>query len=481
MADRRFRLALAVCCTAVFMVGLDSTALNVALPAIQRELHASVAGMQWTLDAYNMLVASLIMLAGSVADRVGRRRVLLAGFALFAAGSALCGLASSTGGLIAFRAVQGLGGAALGPVSLSVISQVAPDRAHRARAIGVWTASFAVGMAAGPLLGGVLVSAAGWRSVFWINVPVGLAVLALAARRLPESRAAVRRRFDAVGQLLVVALLGPLTYAIIDAPHRGFRAPAVLAAAAVAAAALAGLVVYERRRADPLIDPRFFRSAPFGGAVVISLGAFAVLGGYLFLSTLYLQDARGLSALAAGVWTLPMPLATVVCAPLAGRLLARRGPRPPLVLAGAALAAGALLIALFGAGSDALPFLAGSACVGAGVGLVDVPATHLAVAGMPHDRAGVASAVSTTSCRVGLSLGVALAGAVLAASLPGGTAPGVAAFTAAAGPAWWLLTGCGALVLVLGAVVTGSWARGTAHRVRSALPEERVMSASRAG
>ncbi|KNB54264.1 MFS transporter [Streptomyces caatingaensis] len=456
------------------MVGLDSTALNVALPAVQRELHASVAGMQWTLDAYNMLVASLIMFAGSAADRTGRRRVLLAGFALFSAGSALCGLASSTGELIAFRAVQGLGGAALAPVSLSVISHVAPDRARRARAIGVWTASFAIGMAAGPLLGGVLVSAAGWRSVFWINLPVGLGALVLAARRLPESRAAVRRRFDVVGQLLVIALLGPLTYAIIDAPHRGFRAPAVLAAVAVAAGALAGLVAYERRRADPLIDPRFFRSAPFSGAVVVSLGAFAVLGGYLFLGTLYLQDARGLSPLAAGVWTLPLPLATVACAPLAGRLLARRGPRPPLVLAGAALTAGTLLPALSGPGPAALPFLAGSACVGAGIGLVDVPATHLAVAGMPPDRAGVASAVSTTSCRVGVSLGVALAGAALAASLPAGAAPGLTAFTTAAGPAWWLLTGCAALVLSLGALVTGARARATAHRA-SSRPRERAM------
>ncbi|WP_312018576.1 MFS transporter [Streptomyces sp. I05A-00742] len=468
-AGRRCRApALAVCCLAVFMAGLDSTALNVALPAVQRELHASVAGMQWTMDAYNLMVASLILLAGSVADRAGRRRMLLLGFALFTAGSALCGLASSTGELIAFRAVQGLGGAVLAPVSLSVITHIAPDAARRARAIGAWTASFAVGMAAGPLLGGLLVAGGGWRSVFWINVPVGIAALAFAFRGLPESRAAVPRRPDPVGQLLVIALLGPLTYAVIDAPHRGALAPPVLAAAAVALAAFAGLAAYERRRAEPLIDPRFFRSVPFSGAVVISLSAFAVLGGFLFLSTLYLQDARGLSPLVAGLWTLPMPAATVAAAPLAGRLQGRLGSRTPLVLAGAALAAGSLLFAVCGTDCCVGATIAGYACIGAGIGLVDVPATHLAVDGMPAARAGVASGISTTSCRVGVSLGVAAIGAVLSAGLPGGTAPGVTAFADAARPAWWLMGACGAVVMLLGALVTGDRARRTARRAHTA-------------
>ncbi|MGK5638130.1 MFS transporter [Streptomyces sp. URMC 126] len=453
-AGRRCRSALVVCCLAVFMVGLDSTALNVALPAVRRELNASVPATQWMMDAYNLLVASLILLAGSVADRAGHRRLLLLGFALFTAGSALCGLASSAGELIIFRAVQGLGGAVLAPVSLSVITHVAPDKAYRARAIGAWTAAFAVGMAAGPLLGGLLVAGGGWRTVFWINVPVGAAALTFAVRGLPASRAAVARRPDPVGQVLLIALLGPLTYAVIDAPHRGVLAPPVLTAAAVAAAALAGLVVYERRRTEPLIDLRCFRSVPFSGAVVISLNSFAVLGGFLFLSTFYLQDARGLSPLLAGLWTLPMPAAAVAFAPLAGRIQGRRGPRIPLTLAGAALAAGSLLFAVGGTDCGTVPTVIGYACVGAGIGLVDVPATHLAVDGMPRERAGVASGISTTSCRVGVSLGVAVIGAVLSAGLPPGSAPGVARFADAAGPAWWLMGACGALVMLLGALVT---------------------------
>lgn len=466
-------MVLAICCLAVFMVGLDSTALNVALPAIQRELHASVSGLQWTIDTYNLLVASLMVLAGATADRIGRRRVFLAGFLVFTAGSVLCGLASTVGQLVACRAVQALGGAILGPVCLSIITHAVPDELRRAHAIGVWTSAFAMGMAAGPLLGGALVSGAGWRSVFWINLPVGLAALALAARYVPESRAEVSRRFDVIGQLLVVALLGPLTFAITDAPHRGLFAAPVLVCGTVALAALAGLLGYERRLAEPLIDLRFFRSAPFSGSVAISLCAFATLGGFLFLSTLDLQNARGFSPLAAGLRVLPMPVMTVICAPLSGWLVSRRGPRTPLLLAGAALTAGGLVFALCGTECrGALPVL-GYVCFGAGIGLADVPATGLAVSGMPRARAGVASAITTASCRVGVSLGVAVTGAVLAAGLPDPAHPGPAAFAAAARPAWWIIAGCGAAVLLLGALVTGAWARGTALRaaaLQTALP-----------
>ncbi|MCD9141131.1 MFS transporter [Streptomyces albireticuli] len=458
------RLALTVCCLAVLMVGLDSTALNVALPVMRRELDASIAGLQWVVDAYNLVVAALMLLAGSVGDRTGRRRTLRAGVAAFVAGSALCGLAPGLDTLIGSRVVQALGGAVIAPVSLSVITHTFPDRAERSRAIGMWSGTFGIGLAVGPLVGGVLVAAEGWRSIFWINVPVGLAVLALSARHLPESRTPAPRRTDPLGQFLVIALLGCLTYAVIDAPHRGWASPVVLGCLAVAAASLTTLIPYEHRRRDPLIELGFFRSVPFTGSVVVSLAAFAALGGFLFLSTLYLQDVRGLSALSAGLWMLPMPVATVLLAPVAGRLVARHGPRLPLVLAGLATVLSGLSFAVLHAGSSVALLLLAYGLFGAGVGLVDVPATGLAVAGMPRARAGVASAISTASCRVGVSVGVAVMGAVLSAGL--GRTPGTgdaAVFADATRPAWWIVTGCGAVVAILGVLVTGPRARGTAR------------------
>ncbi|MBB5118764.1 MFS transporter [Streptomyces eurocidicus] len=464
LKSARGRLALTVCCLAVLMVGLDSTALNVALPAMREELGASIAGLQWVVDAYNLVVAALMLLAGSVGDRTGRRRTLRAGVAAFVVGSVLCALAPGLDTLIGSRVVQALGGAVIAPVSLSVITHTFPDAAERSRAIGMWSGTFGIGLAVGPLVGGVLVAAEGWRSIFWINVPVGLAVLALSARHLPESRTPTPRRTDPFGQLLVIALLGCLTYAVIEAPHRGPASPVVLGCLAVAIASLTVLIPYERRRDEPLIELGFFRSVPFSGSVAISLAAFAALGGFLFLSTLYLQGVRGLSALSAGLWMLPMPVMTVLLAPVAGRLVARYGPRLPLVLAGLATVLSGLSFTVLHAGSSVALLLLAYGLFGAGVGLVDVPATGLAVEGMPRARAGVASAISTASCRVGVSLGVAVMGAVLSAGL--GHAPGTgdaARFMDATRPAWWIVTGCGAFVAILGVLVTGARARGTAR------------------
>ncbi|MCD9872488.1 MFS transporter [Streptomyces guryensis] len=467
LSPRRRLLVLAICCMSLLIVSLDVTALNVALPSMQRELHASTAGLQWTIDAYTLVLASLLMLAGSTADRIGRKRIFMAGLIVFTAGSLLCSLAPNLDSLIAFRMIQAVGGSMLNPVAMSIITNTFTAPAERARAIGVWGGVVGISMAAGPLAGGLLVESVGWRSIFWVNLPVGLAALLLTLRYVPESRAPKARRPDPVGQLLVIALFGSLTYAIIEAPNSG--AAFVLPFVAVAVAALAGLLWYEPRRTEPLIDLRFFRSVPFSGATVIAISAFAALGGFLFLSTLYLQNVRGYDALHAGLWMLPMAVPTFLCAPLSGRLVGSRGPRLPLLVAGTAITASAVLFAGFEAETSNVTLFVAYLLFGIGFGFVNAPITNTAVSGMPRSQAGVAAAVASTSRQLGQTLGVAVVGAVLASGVGASSYKDV--FVSASVPGWWILTGCGVAVLVLGALTSGRWARGTAERTAEQLDD----------
>ncbi|MFF5039332.1 MFS transporter [Streptomyces nigra] len=475
-SHRRRLLILAICCMSLLIVSLDNTALNVALPALQSDLHASTSGLQWTIDAYTLVLASLLMLAGSTADRIGRKRVFMAGLVVFTIGSALCSLAPDLNSLIVFRMVQAVGGSMLNPVAMSIITNTFTNPRERARAIGVWGAVVGISMAAGPLIGGLLVETVGWRAIFWVNLPVGLAALLLTLRFVPESRAAKARRADPVGQVLVMLLFGSLTYAIIEAP----TAPAaeVLVFAGLALAALVGLLVHEPRRAEPLIDLRFFRSAPFSGATVIAVSAFAALGGFLFLSTLYLQNVRGLDALHAGLWMLPMAALCFVCAPLAGRVVGNRGPRLPLLMAGASMTASGVLFAAFEAETSNVTLVLGYILFGLGFGFVNAPITNTAVSGMPRAQAGVAAAVASTSRQLGQALGVAVIGAVLASGI--GTTAYRTAFVTAARPAWWIVAACGALVLLVGLLTTGTWARTTAARTADSLETPETRESARA-
>ncbi|WP_328463804.1 MFS transporter [Streptomyces sp. NBC_00448] len=452
---RRRMLILAICCMSLLIVSLDNTILNVALPSMQRDFHASLSGLQWTIDAYLVVIASLLLLSGSTADRIGRKRVFQIGLVVFTLGSALCSLAPGLGWLIAFRMLQAVGGSMLNPVAMSIITNTFDDAKERAKAIGVWGGVVGISMAAGPIIGGALVESVGWRSIFWINLPVGVAALALTARFVPESRAPRPRRIDPVGQVLVIALLGSLTYGIIEGTGAGWGSPLIVGCFVVAAAAVAALARYERRRIDPLIDVRFFRSVPFSGATVIAVCGFAALGGFLFLNTLYLQNTRGLSALDAGLYMVPMAVMCLVFAPLSGRLVGARGPRLPLVLAGITMTASGVLFAGFDAETNNVKLFTAYVLFGIGFGLINAPITNTAVSGMPRAQSGVAAAVASTSRQVGQALGVAVLGAALAAGLHAG--------------AWWIITGCGAAVLLLGILTTGRWARGTAERTASEL------------
>src|ERR1700733_5106913 len=295
LSRRRRWLVPALCCVSLLIVGLDSTIVNVALPSIQRDLHARVSGLQWTVDAYTLVLASFLILAGSAADRVGRRRIFQTGLVLFTLGSLLCSLAPGLDWLVAFRVLQAIGGSMLNPVALSIVSNTFTDTAERARAIGVWGSVFGVSLALGPIVGGALIALVGWRAISWVNVPICLAALVLSTLFVPESRAPRALRPDPVGQVLVITALASLTYAIIEGPGSGWASAKILGLFALAAVAFAGLICYELRHDEPLIEMRCFRSAQFSGATLTAVCAFAALGGFLFLNTLYLQDVRGYS------------------------------------------------------------------------------------------------------------------------------------------------------------------------------------------
>ena len=461
LSRRRRLLILAICCLSLFIVGVDNTIVNVALPSIQRELHAPLSGLQWTVDAYTVVMASFLILAGSTADRFGRRRIFQIGLATFTLGSLLCSLAPGLPWLVAFRMLQAVGGSMMNPVAVSLIANTFTDPRERARAIGIWGGVFGLSIAAGPVLGGLLVDSVGWRGIFWVNIPVGVAAIVLTALFVPESRAAHARRPDPVGQALVITGLAALTYAIIEGPRAGWGSPVILGLFVVAAAAVAGLIVYEPRRREPLLDLRFFRSAPFSGATLIAVSAFAAMGGFLFLNTLYLQDVRGLSALHAGLYTLPLAVMTLLLAPLSGWIISRRGPRLPLLVAGVAMTAGGLLLTGLTPDTSVAWLMAAYVTFGIGSGMVNAPITNTAVSGMPVAQAGVAAAVASTSRQVGQSLGVAVVGSAVASALHGPLRVGL---TQASHAGWWIITGCGVAVLLIGLLTSGRWALATAAR-----------------
>ena len=466
LTHSRRLLVLAICCMSLFIVGLDVTIVNVALPSIGHELHSGVSGLQWTIDAYTLVLASLLMLSGSTADRVGRRRTFQTGLAIFSLGSLLCSVAPGLGWLVAFRMIQAVGGSMLNPVAMSIITNTFIEPKERARAIGVWGGVVGLSMALGPIAGGLLVETVGWRGIFWVNVPVGIAAIVLTALFVPESRAPRARKIDLVGQVLVIVLLASLVYALIEGPGSGWTSATILSSFGLAALALIALALYEPRRTEPLIDLRFFRSAPFSGAVVIAICAFAALGGFLLVNTLYLQEVRGYSPLMAGVYTLPMAAMTAICSPLSGRFVGSRGTRPSLIVAGFGIMAAGLILVHVTAGTATIVLVAAYVAFGLGFGTVNAPITNSTVSGMPRSQAGVAAGVASTSRQVGSSLGVAVIGSTTISALHG---PFRLGFASASHVGWWIVTGCGAAVLGLGLLVSGAWARETARRTASRL------------
>jgi EmrB/QacA subfamily drug resistance transporter len=460
LSRRRRRLVLAICCASILVVVMDISIVNVALPAIRRDLHASESGLQWTIDAYTLVLASFLVMAGSIADRAGRRRVFLVGLAAFGLGSMLCGLAPGIGWLIAARVVQAIGATMLNPVALAIVASTFPDSAERARAIGVFGSVSGLALALGPILGGIAVDAFGWRFVFWINGPIVVAAIAGSALFVPESRAARPRRPDLVGQGLVIALLGGVIFAIIESGRLGWTSPAIIGLLAVAVLAALGIVAYEPRRRDPLLDLRLFRSVPFSAAIAMALFALCGFGAFLFVTTQYLQEARGLSALAAGLCLLPVGVAVVLLSPRAGQVVATRGPRRPLAVAGIALALGGGAAAGLAPATPLAAVLAVYLLFGVFLGSVNPPITNTAVSGMPRSMAAVAAALASVGRQAGTTLGVAISGAIIGPAQAGGPM----AFTSAARAVWWMVLALGLGIVALALVSTGRWAAQTARR-----------------
>ncbi|MFE2869143.1 MFS transporter [Embleya sp. NPDC059259] len=409
-------LILATLCIALFVAMLDNVVVSNALPSIDRDLDAGVSGLQWVMEGYSLVFAALLLTGGTLGDRYGRRRVFLIGLGVFTAGSIACALAGSLPALIAGRAIQGVGGALLLPGSMSIIRHVFTDERERARAIGIWSGVSGAGLALGPAIGGPLVDAFGWASVFWINVPVGVAGILVGSWVLPEF-AERRGRFDLPGLLLGVPAVGALVFALIEGPAQGWTSTRVLGAAALAAVALIAFVGVELRVAQPMLDLGFLRDWVIGAAL---WGGFAVsfgMFGALFFLGLYMQDVLGYTPTRAGFASLPSTLAIMIAAPISGQLAGRIGPRVPLVtgltLCGVALGG----LSFYGKDASYLEFFWVLPFLGAGMGLCFTPISVAVMSRVEPARAGMASAVTNTARELGGVVGIAALGAVLTGRL----------------------------------------------------------------
>lgn len=447
-ARRRWGI-LAICCTSLFVVGLDTTIVNVALPAIGEGFGVGTVGLEWIVNAYTLVLASLLISSGALADRFGRRRIFQIGLVVFGVASIVCALAPSVGVLIAARIAQGVGGSMLSPVALAIVVNVMTDPKERAKAIGVWAAVFGLSMAAGPIVGGVLIESFGWRSVFWINVPVIAVVLVLTAVFVPQSRAEQPRRLDFPGQVLLMVVVGGSVALLIEGPRIGWLASGAIAGYVAVAAALAAFVRVESRKSEPLMDPSLFRHRPFTAAVLGAIVVFVALNATLLLGTFYLQQAREMTPAAAGAMTLPMAVAATICAPLSGILVGRFGARLPLLIAGSFTALGGLCLVSLDNSTGTSTLLVAYLFLGIGFGFSNAPITNTAVNGLPRSQAGLAGGITSSARQFGAALGVALAGGMIA-----GSAQSDIAEASRAG--WILVVACGLVVLVIALASGGS-------------------------
>jgi len=437
---------LAVMCAGMFLVLLDVTIVNVALPRVAAGLHLGVAALQWVVDGYAVAIASLLLTGGTLGDRLGHRRLLAVGFALFGLASIVCAAAPTGEVLVAGRVVQGVGGALLLPSTMAVIADVYPEPAEQARALGTWAAVSSLALPAGPLLGGLLVHAIGWRAIFWINVPLVAAALLGTAWTVPASAGRPTGPLDVRGLAALVAALGGAVFAVIAA-GRG----EITAALAGAVVALAGLVVAghaERRAPHPVLPLDLLRRPPFFGPNLVAFVMNGTFNGLLFVGMLYLQDVRGYSPVRAGLAVLPLALPLVLLAPVSGRLTARRGPRLAVTAGCLVAAVGMLGLLGVGSGGGTGGLLVTFAVLGCGAGLVTASVVAAVVRATPADRRGLATGMSNTARQAGTAAGVAVFGAVAGPARPPG--PFVAALHGLAGAAagLWLLAAVLAAVTI---------------------------------
>jgi EmrB/QacA subfamily drug resistance transporter len=391
------------------MASIDATVVGIALPTIGRQFHAGVAQLQWVTNAYTLTLAGLLLLGGSLGDRFGRRRVFLIGTVWFAVASMLCGLAPDAQTLIAARALQGVGAALLTPGSLAIL-QASFAPADRAKAIGAWSGFGGVATAIGPFVGGWLIGAISWRLIFFINVPVAVAVVLVASRYVPESRdRAAAGRIDALGAVLVSAGLAGVVYGLTEAATRGWGSPVTLASVTVGAALLGAFVVAQARERSPMMPLGVFSSRQFSGANGVTFAVYGALGGALFLLPIQLQQVLGFSPLAAGTALLPITVIMLGLSARSGALAARIGPRLQMSVGPLVVAAGLALMARIGTGgSYAGQVLPAVVVLGFGLAVTVAPLTAAVLAAAPDERSGVASAVNNDVARVAALITVAL-------------------------------------------------------------------------
>jgi EmrB/QacA subfamily drug resistance transporter len=406
-------LALAVLCVTVLIANLDNTVLNVALPTLVRDLHASTSDLQWIVDSYIIVYAGLLLAAGSLADRIGRKKTFLAGLVIFAAGSAAAAFSGGVSALIAARAGMGVGGALMIPSTLSIISNMFPDLAERQRAIALWAGTVGVGVALGPIIGGLLLARFWWGSVFLINVPIAAAGLIAACWLVPDSKNENVQAPDFTGAILSIAGIGAILWSIIEAPVRGWSSPLVIAAGTGGLMILAVFAAWERTTKHPMLNLAFFRQRSFAAAIPAVAAVTFGLYGALFVLTQFMQFSLGYTPLQAGVRVLPAAAAVVVIAPASALLVRAIGTKLTMAAGLALIAAGLWQISGATVTTTFAGTVLGMVLLGAGAGLAIPTATGSVIGSVPDSDSGVASATSTTAIQIGGALGVAVVGSLL--------------------------------------------------------------------
>jgi DHA2 family methylenomycin A resistance protein-like MFS transporter len=414
-------------CAGIFMVYLDSTVVNVALPKIQASLGGGVTQLQWVVDAYALALASLLLTSGAAGDIVGRRKMFLLGLVGFTVTSVACALSTTIDALLIARAVQGAVGAGLIPISLALITQLYTEPAKRAKMIGLWAGVGGLALAAGPVIGGGLLDRYGWQSIFWINVPVGIVATLALVKLLPTTQVRVRQNLDPFGQILFVAAAGLLTYGLIEGNARGWDSALIIGVFAGAVVALAAFLWWQARNPQPLLPLEFFRDRVFAAACAVNfLGIFGLFGA-IFLMTLYLQTINGLTPIQTGVRFLALTVSIMVASAIAPNIAKKIGTRAAIVIGSLATMAGCLGLLRLEVGSDFGTYGWALILLGVGVSLCGAPATIALLASVPDNRAGTASGVSNTFRQIGGVFGVAMAGAVVLRHLRSSLEPTIAA------------------------------------------------------